>query len=416
MRIFLLLSMLFSAGAALCAEEKRDERKTLLVLSSIGGGGHAAACAALNQLVGKEYNIQVIYPINELKMWGVPGSERIYNKILKKGWIRSMNFLVRHVSTPMLRARHEQTEQIIASFIEAHKPSLVISLIPFINYPASEAARKNDVPFLVITTDNDLRNWVVDLERVTHQSMKITIGTDQPLTKDLILEKQIPLSAIELTGLPLREEFLSHKEKRALCEEWGLDLEQKRVLIMMGGAGGVAAYDYAEKIGKMPLGVHLIVIAGRNEALKEDLLELSVDPSNQLTVFGFTNRVADLMAISDVIVTKPGPGTINEAVAMRLPILIDNTDISLFWERSTVDLILKQGLGQKIRKFHELEGYLNGYLYNEEIKKEIEHAFLQAPVNQFHLKLPSLIHEMIHIKDRPHAELVSNRSELKAGS
>ena len=67
-----------------------------------------------------------------------------------------------------------------------------------------------------------------------------------------------------------------------------------------------------------------------------------------MTLLGFTDRVADLMAISHLIVTKPGPGTISEAIAMKLPILIDNTDKLLFWERINVDLVLNYGVGQRI--------------------------------------------------------------------
>ncbi len=369
-----------------------EEKKTLLVLSSTGGGGHIAGCNTLEQLVGDTYTLKVVYPINELKIWGVPTGENFYNWMLKRGWIRPMNFLVRHVVPRIFRSYHGKMEQIVAAHIQENAPALVVSLIPFVNYPASEAARKSHLPFLLITTDNDLRNWALDLDRAKHPHMKITIGEDLPHTKELLLQKQIPAEAIETIGLPLRSEFRNEKDREQICKMFDLPLEKKKVLIVMGGAGSVMAYEYAKRISKMPLGINLIVVAGHNEELKQDLQEMEIDISNLLSVCGYTDRIADLMAISDLIITKPGPGTINEAMAMQLPILIDNTNISLFWERANVDLVLKYGVGEKIRHIEQLEDLLAQYLQVESAP-----VFLNVPANQFHLRIPDLIAEMISL-------------------
>jgi UDP-N-acetylglucosamine:LPS N-acetylglucosamine transferase len=395
-RFKLSLFLIFSCCTLYLVSNETDKvpppRKTLLILSSTGGGGHLAACNTLEQLVGKEYDLKVVYPINELRIWGVPSCEEIYNKMLKKGWIRSMNFIVRHVVPTIFRTRQGKIEKIITSYIKAYHPDLVVSLIPFINYSASEAARKQDLPFLLITTDNDLRNWAFEMEKAQHTQMRITIGTDLPTTREILLKKHIPEHMIETIGLPLRPEFISHRGKE---KSFDFLPNQKRILIMMGGAGGEVAYDYARKIGKIPLGVHIIVIAGRNKKLKEDLEGLSLHPSNALSVFGYTNEVAGLMAISDIIITKPGPGTINEAMAMKLPVLIDHTSTSLFWERANVDIVLKYGIGQRIKRFNDLEELLVSYLQTSEVKERIDRSFFEVPSNQFHLRIPQLIQEML---------------------
>lgn len=393
--------LVFCVGGAFLARVQaepppsEDQRKTLLILSSVGGGGHIAACNTLKQLVGEEYNIEVIYPINQLRVWGVPSCEEFYNGMLKRGWIRPMNFLVRHVVPKIFRSYRKKMEKIITAHIQKVQPHMVISLIPFINYPASEAARKVGLPFLLITTDNDLRNWALDLHKATHPHMKITIGEELQHTKELLLHKNLPAYVIETTGLPLRSEFRSQKDKEKICEAFELSLDKKKVLIMMGGAGSVMAHEYAKRIGSMPLGVNLIVIAGKNTKLKKELERMEIDPTNTLSVFGFTDRVADLMAVSDLVITKPGPGTINEAMAMRLPMLIDNTNISLFWERANVDMVLKYGIGQKIRRLSQLEEVLTHYL-----QEEADPSFCDVPANQFHLRVPEIIRTMIAENDR----------------
>jgi processive 1,2-diacylglycerol beta-glucosyltransferase len=375
------------------------QKKTILVLSSTGGGGHIVASNTLETLVGQEYDLKIVYPINQLRIWGVPSCEQVYNAMLRNGWVRSMNFIVRHVCPPVFHSRLNKIEKIISSYIESSNPDLVISLIPFINYPASEAARKNGLPFLLVTTDNDLSNWAFEMEKVKNTQMRVTIGSDIPATKGVLLKKNIPESAIETIGLPLRPDFIAQKDEKKILDELHLPANKEIILIMMGGAGGDIAYEYAKKIGGMNLGAHLVVIAGRNNKLKKDLEQLKLHPSNTLTAFGFTNRISDLMAVSDLVITKPGPGTINEAMAMKLPILIDSTASSLFWERTNVDLVLKYGIGQRIKKFHQVKELITSYLKDPVTKQKTEELFESVPPNQFHLRMPEIIREMIALRE-----------------
>jgi processive 1,2-diacylglycerol beta-glucosyltransferase len=393
---FICLLLLFKTS--LIYSEQDPPRKTILILSSTGGGGHIAASNTLQKLVGEEYDLKIVYPINQLKIWGVPSCEKVYNNMLRGGWIRSMNFIVKHLAPPIFHSRQGKVEKIITSYINSYKPDLVISLIPFINYPASEASRKKEIPFLLVTTDNDLRNWAFEMEKVKHAQMKVTIGADLPTTRDILLKKKIPERAIETIGLPLRPDFLNQKDEKKLLEEFHFPSNKEIILIMMGGAGGNTAYEYAKKIGRMNLGTHLVVIAGRNNKLKKDLESLKLHPSNTLSALGFTDRVSDLMAVSDVIITKPGPGTINEAIAMKLPILIDNTDTSLFWERANVDIVLKYGIGQRIKKFSQVKNLLMTYLKDAKAKEAAEQSFANAPPNQFHMRIPGIIQELIALK------------------
>ncbi len=66
--------------------------------------------------------------------------------------------------------------------------------------------------------------------------------------------------------------------------------------------------------------MQLIVICGRNEALKNKLNSMMMRfPKN---IIGFTNEVPSVMAASDIIITKGGPGAIFEALARDLPMII----------------------------------------------------------------------------------------------
>jgi len=374
--------------------------KKILVLSSHGGYGHTAAANTLIALLGKQYQFSIYHPIDQVRVMGVPLRENFYNATLKHGWIRTMNFIARHIAPGLFNASRKQLEEMVGSWIDKEKPDLVISIIPFVNYPATEAARKRDIPYLLITTDNDLRNWSYRLEKLHHPNFKITIGADLPLTRGLLLKKKIPDSAIETIGLPLRLNFTVRKDEEKLREEYNIPQDKAIVLIIMGGAGSKKALDYASKIAKMDLSIHMIVCAGRNGSLKRKLEKIDLHPSNSMTVMAFTEKIADLMTMSDLIITKPGPGTINEAIAMQLPVLVDNTSVSLYWERVNSDMVICYGIGDKIKKYKDIEKKLVKYLKDDQVRASVDQAFADIPPNQFHEKIGSIINEMASKPDK----------------
>lgn len=395
LRILIVLVLSCMSVELCCASQGMPKRKKLLVLSSKGGGGHAAACMAVSQFVGDEYDIKVIHPIDQLRIWGVPACERVYNAMLQRGWIRSMNFLARFVAPRIFSAREQKIEEMITSYLKSYQPDLIISLIPYVNYPASEAARKMHKPYLLITTDNDLYSWVLGLEKVKNPHFKVTIGADLPSTLGLLHKKNIPDTAIEVTGHPLRAEFCEEKNVDNIRREWGFTSEKPVVLIMMGGTGNAHALQYARIVGALDMGVHLLVVTGRSDKLKRAIDALPLHPSNERTVIGYTNRVADLMAISDLLITKPGPGTISEALSMQLPMFIDTVGISLFWERVNIDLVTKYNVGQRIEDYVHLFPLMKEYLHDAERKKALACSFVSIPKNTFHLRIKKLIDEMV---------------------
>ncbi len=395
-KIKLLLSIftcffIFSLGAA-------EGKKNILVLCSNGGYGHKAAAQTLKDLLEEDYNLTVVFPIDEMRIWGLKSGEQLYNSMLQNDWIQSLNLITKHLAPKIFRTRKEQVEELIKKHIEKQQPDLVISLIPFINYPASEAARKKEVPFLLITTDNDLRLWVHGLQGVQHPSFKVTVGSDLWCSRELLRKRNIPNTAIETIGLPIRTEFFSTKNKESIKEEFGIPLHKPVVLVIIGGAGGDRALEYARKIGKTQYGIHLIVCAGKNKELEKDLKALSLHPTNTMTVMPFTSRISDLMAVSDLLITKSGPGTITEAMAMKLPVLVDATATVLSWEQANIDLISQYGIGDYIEDFDELETLLRQFIFDTELQKQMKDAYRKVPENRFKESIRPLVNSMIKEK------------------
>jgi len=70
-------------------------------------------------------------------------------------------------------------------------------------------------------------------------------------------------------------------------------------------------------------GVHVLAVAGRDRRIEGRLRELAAW-TPRITPFGYTNRVPELMAAADLVMTLPGATTCSEArVVGRHLLLLD---------------------------------------------------------------------------------------------
>jgi processive 1,2-diacylglycerol beta-glucosyltransferase len=386
--------LLAFAPLFLQGEETSCHKKKILVLCSNGGNGHNAAVGALKTILNDRYDFTVVYPIDELEIFGVPSGESLYNLALRKGWTRSVNIVSKYVAPKVFRRYKKKLETLVANHIQAQTPDLVISVIPFINFSASEAARKAKVPYLIITTDNDLQTFVHGLQGVSHPNFKVVVGTHLWCSQEMLHQRNISDNLIEVIGLPVRPDFLVKKDAKILREQYQIPAHKPIILIMIGGAGGDAAYQYAKTLGQIQMGVHLIACAGRNKEMADDMRRIRLNPSNSLTVMEFTDQIPELMTMSDLIITKPGTLSTTESLMMRLPILMDCTNPVIDWEQANIDLIKKYGVGNDIKEFDKAEMLVRDYLYDSELRHRVQQAYQKMPANRFNESIAGIIDEM----------------------
>jgi 1,2-diacylglycerol 3-beta-galactosyltransferase len=99
--------------------------------------------------------------------------------------------------------------------------------------------------------------------------------------------------------------------------------EGKLIVLLTGGAegsGGMARR--AAAILRRFSDVHVVVVRGRNTALKRRLDRLALGSGGRLTVAGYVHNMSDWLRCCDLVVTKAGPGTIAEATCCGRPLLL----------------------------------------------------------------------------------------------
>jgi 1,2-diacylglycerol 3-beta-galactosyltransferase len=89
--------------------------------------------------------------------------------------------------------------------------------------------------------------------------------------------------------------------------------------------------------------MHLVVVTGRNAALRSRLEELAPSLPTPMSVLGFRNDIPELMRACDLLVTKAGPGTLAEASVAQVPVVV--YDYVPGQERGNLDWVRSNGVG-----------------------------------------------------------------------
>jgi UDP-N-acetylglucosamine:LPS N-acetylglucosamine transferase len=84
------------------------------------------------------------------------------------------------------------------------------------------------------------------------------------------------------------------------------------------------------------------------------------------------------MDASDVVIGKPGPGTIAEAIAKELPMLIDATHEPMAQEKGNLEMVVRQQLGLKIEKHAPVFEGVRKLMENQELYQKIQENLRRA--------------------------------------
>jgi UDP-N-acetylglucosamine:LPS N-acetylglucosamine transferase len=129
----------------------------------------------------------------------------------------------------------------------------------------------------------------------------------------------------------------------------GLDPNLTTGLVLFGGEGSNAMLDIAKRVTAR---AQFIFICGKNQKLAERLRRLPTQFPKHIE--GFTSEIPRYMHISDFFIGKPGPGSISEALAMHLPIIVERNAWTLPQERFNTEWIREKQVGVVLKSFREI--------------------------------------------------------------
>jgi len=214
----------------------------------------------------------------------------------------------------------------LLKLLREKQPDLIISTHPFGSQMCSYLKRKGKITAKIATIMTDFAphdQWLVgheftDYFFVAHDKMK-----------QYLLSKNIPEERVFATGIPISNRFLIKYNKNEILRDFELKENTKTVLFFGGGEFGLGKNKTIEIFQSLVENfdnLQIIAISGKNPKMKsafEQIVEKN-NKSDLVKILEYTNKVPELMAISDLVVTKPGGLTTSESLASNLPMIVIN--------------------------------------------------------------------------------------------
>ncbi len=300
------------------------QRRFLIMTASIGSG-HIRAAEAVEGELRKQCPEADIRTVDFMSH-----KTSVFHGLLKDLYLRMLDFvpnlydLFYKVSGGGSGGTLAQTMfaavtcRTMCRIVEEYRPDAPICTHPFPEGAAALArrlGRRDDFLLAAVLTDYSLHQiWIyprVDLYFTATEEMRAG------LLKRGFLPGQVFAPGIAVQGNI--GEVSSREDAR---RDLGLDGEGKTLLLMGGGLGLGGIEESLKDIEGIEANLTLLVVAGRNEDLRQKLEGFGRASHHRVRVWGYTDRVYELMAASDLLITKPGALTMSEAFVMGLPMVL----------------------------------------------------------------------------------------------
>lgn len=324
------------------------------------GGGHRAAANALRDVIQSQQspfqvrlvNLQeLLDSIDVFRQLTGLRLQDLYNLMLKKGWTLGSPQLTAGMHV-VIRMFHRKQVRLLETLWRENQPDLVVSLIPNFNRALGESLRRARPGVPLVTVLTDIADYPPHFW-MECQEQYLICGSDRAVEQALAM-KHAESKVFRVSGMILNPKFyemapLSAEQRAAEQARLGLDPARPVGLVLFGGQGAAVMLDIALKVSGRR---QLLLICGHNEKLAAKLRALP--HMAPMFVEGFTKDVPKYMQLADYFIGKPGPGSLSEAVAMRLPVIVERNAWTLPQERYNAEWVREQGVGIVLPNFRRI--------------------------------------------------------------
>ncbi len=363
------------------------------------GGGHRAAATALQVALRSQqrpweiriWNLQdLLDPLDPArKLLGIRLQD-LYNLILKQNWTLGARYLLR-VMHALIRLYHAPMVRRLESHFRREKPDLVVSLIPHFNRPIFDGLRRahDDVPYVTLLTD--LADYPPHFW-IERQPQYFICGSERAAQQALALGHP-PHAVFRVSGMVLHPRFyeVAEVDRAGARRSLGLDVGLPTGLVLFGGHGSRVMRRIVAELDRSGLPLQLLVICGHNRQLLDSIRRMRTRMPVHVT--GFTHDVPGYMRLADFFIGKPGPGSISEALAMKLPVLVASNAWTLPHERYNAEWIRQQGVGLVVPSYRRIAEGVAELLSNGNLERFRARA--AAIENRAVFEVPEILAEIV---------------------
>ena len=321
-------------------------KKVLIMSASTGGGHNRAARAIKEELESRTIDNMSIECdiVDSLKL-----VNNTMDKVISRGYEKSALYtpkaygsVYRFSETTIASKNEFKTNPLTSLMARKFKhllnestPDLIIGTHPFPMIALSTLKKNNNLHSLsrsesfYKSTKVDIPPMISVLTDYTTHSTWIQNEIDYYIVgheyvKELLVYEGVDSEKVKAFGIPVEKSFLSHRDRETVLTELGLSPEKLTVLLMGGSFGAGNIKETLEDLIAIDRDFQILVITGRNEHLKDKLSKMldSTIHNKNICLLGYTNKMNDILASIDVLISKPGGLTTTEALLNDVPMIV----------------------------------------------------------------------------------------------
>jgi len=294
-------------------------KDAVLLTGSFGLGHEMMARCCEDLLEGSGWRTRRLDSMSLLGGWSGRAADRVFNRMVAiPGLYDALHFA--HLRTGsrlaelMDGAASARLVPALRARLARRPADLVLSV--FATGASAAAKLKAQMP--------GLRTVVLCIDVAVHR-LWVAEGTDLFLVTSAAAAESVrrywPRAPVAVVPQPVRPAFYAAPSQEQARKALGVPLQDFCVLIIDSGWGFGPLVESVSVLADA--GVHVLAVAGREHSIERRLRGLAAREP-RVMAFGFTDRVPELMAAADVVVTLPGATTCSEArVVGRHLLLLD---------------------------------------------------------------------------------------------
>ncbi len=332
--------------------------KKVLILTAGFGDGHNAAANNIRdalEMVSEETQVEVLDLFaSTYGAWNtvVKNAHLAMVRYAPIVWSNVYSWLDNSSFADGRLAGFTKLKNALEDILHETQPDCVVSTYPAYAHVIRELFRdhsERSFRFITVITDS------ISVNSAWYRAPSDLYCVANDPTADVMREGGVPGEKIRVTGFPVSPQFLERPPVETAPPVNG---EPRKVLYIIN-AGKKKAGKMIDRLLEIS-NVHLTITAGRDAELKAKLVKQTRDQADRVEVLGWTNQMPRLMMTHHLVVGKAGGATVQEAIAARCPMIVNQ--VIPGQEEGNARLIQQFGVGAAAEK-------------NKEVAELVEEAF-----------------------------------------
>ncbi|MFD2132584.1 glycosyltransferase [Pseudogracilibacillus auburnensis] len=354
-------------------EVKVEKKDKILILTCTFGEGHRQVAKAIHEATQASEDIESI--IVDFMEWISPCFYSISRNVYLKGIIKFPRLYGHFYEKTRRRNSFTQKLNKFFSFrmlqmlklLEEIQPTFVVSTFPIASGVISKLKEHGLTNIPAVTIITDYTNHSLWLHPYIDHYI---VGSS--LVRQALIEQGVEHFKISATGIPIKSKFYQSYSRNELTSQFGFKKDLP-IIMIMGGGYGIIGDNIIRELDTLPSSIQLIIVCGHNKKLLHRMKRVVKYSNRKIHLTGYVDYIHELMAISDVMITKPGGITTTEAMASGLPMIFYKPLPGQ--EQDNTAFLVRERAAIHVKNLNDLKANISNLLNNsQQLEQMIENG------------------------------------------